>query len=185
MDTITTKPFYFDDLVKSNILSFIKIFPKHLERTTEFKTGLYEVQLEDWEREEKLEETPTLVSISRITRTQIVYSLFVYRDEDEDGEWVVWDEEEDKYEFRRKKRTSYGGGGRSEYVKTNKKDCITAKDLVRIREPTLKGVFSELDPGRFAETNWDEEFEAMEWQLLVEVVEVPQEEEEWDEQDEW
>ena len=150
--TKSTKSFHFDDLAKANILSFIKIYPKRLERSIEFKEGMYEIR-EKWSVfhlmpetnwEAMLDRDPRAVLISKVTPTQMVFSVLHLNEKG----WRRLDEREIRKKILKCRRDNgkglWRGKGKAEYVETGK-NVIRAQDLVPISESVYAAAMSRMD----------------------------------------
>jgi len=70
------KKYYFDDLVMSNILSFIPKYPKKAERYDNFRVGVFE-DCNTW-RERKNKKSYCIIIITKITPKMLHYTLIDY-----------------------------------------------------------------------------------------------------------
>ena len=123
-DYNSKKEYYFDDLVMSNILSFIPKYPKKAERVRWFRRGLFEVCC-TW-RERNNIRSYDIVIITKIT-PQMVYFTQI-------DNWCR------QIATKRKIKELYGGGGDFVGKSSDIFGNFKAINLIPLRQETLNKV---------------------------------------------
>jgi len=123
------KKYYFDDLVMSNILSFIPKYPKKAIRSSHFRVGIFEELSTLGEHENR--ETYNIYIIKKITSKMIKFRHLNQR-------------EERLVSYQKKKKRNERGN--FDYVEVEdsigNKFCINAKKLIPIRNQTYDNILT-------------------------------------------